>query len=355
MPCSSAGSWMIRVCATPFACLLLALGACLLLPLGAARAGFLDDDQNLDQAFAQLRAAIGEHARVLKIDVAPRAVTIAAQEPANHRHVDEWQCDLISLGPLVRRKLKGPQPIEPQLLDPDIDSGIFDLGSIDLSAAPRLEREAIAYAHLEDEAHVTRIEIARQMHLLPDAEAGEVSWRLHVASAREHADVYADTHGTIVGSDLSGTLRAKTFDLFTEPRLAQQAAEAFRAKFGAQRILTAVEVTRKTIGFRTNIVDAGTNRLFPGVPARALYVWDLDGLQQRPGTFDAAAPAERRSVAPFSVDDVNWGALAAAVAAALAKTGPEGHIARLTFAASAAQPGEPKFAWTVDLAEDETK
>jgi hypothetical protein len=59
---------------------------------GSAEASFLDDETELGQAIPELRSAIGNHPRVLKIEVDRSVVAIEAQDPRNPKHVNRWRC-----------------------------------------------------------------------------------------------------------------------------------------------------------------------------------------------------------------------------------------------------------------------
>src|SRR5215472_13730185 len=145
-----------------------------------ARAGMLDDDGGLGTAITALRGAIGDHPRVLKIEIEPDGVAIEVQDPNNRSHVDRWRYGTVTLmGMIPLTRLSGPQPVDLQaLVNPDLES-------VDLAAVPRVVKDAVARAKMQDPATVTRIEIARQLFILPNPSSGEVRWTVHVASGRE--------------------------------------------------------------------------------------------------------------------------------------------------------------------------
>ena len=53
----------------------------LMVACGPAEASFVDDETELGRAIHELQSAIGNHPRVLKIEVDPDVVTIEAQDP----------------------------------------------------------------------------------------------------------------------------------------------------------------------------------------------------------------------------------------------------------------------------------
>jgi hypothetical protein len=68
------------------------------------------------------------------------------------------------------KRLTGPEPTDPTLINLDFDANLFDHDSMDLTATQKVIKSALARARLEDSAAVTRIEIpAASVH--PQAQA----------------------------------------------------------------------------------------------------------------------------------------------------------------------------------------
>src|SRR6202167_5589852 len=191
------------------------VGLTFMVVCGTAEAGLLDDDNALDQTIQALRSSIGAHPRILRVEVTPNFVTIEAQDPNNHNHVNRWQCADRVLGFIPMHWVTGPQPVDlGSLLNPDVEANLFDLDAVAFSATKKLTKAAIERAHLQDPGVITRMEIERQTYILPKPSSGDVRWTLHIASGRETADVVANAGGDIIGADLSNTQRAKTLNLF---------------------------------------------------------------------------------------------------------------------------------------------
>jgi hypothetical protein len=324
-------------------------GLALLVAGGGARASFLDDPAELGAAAAALRAAIGDHPRILKIEIDADSVVIEAQDPRNRSHVDRWRYAAVIFS---IKRLSGPEAVSLHLINSDLEANLFDLDAVDLSAAAKLTSGAIARARLQDAASVTRMTIERRIFILPNPTSGDVRWTVRVDSGREHAEIYANANGAIVGADLGGTQRAQTLDLLKEPALAVDAAAAFRVGAGDGAVLTEVSIDRKGVGFHTNIRDQGMKQLGFGMPATAVYTWDLNGLQRRLGAIDTNAQMGVAGPAPFSVDDVNWTILAQLEQDALAKVAiANARVQALRVAKSSEQPGGPVLVWRVELIE----
>jgi len=329
------------------------IGAILLASGGSAKASFLDDTTTFSLAISVLRGAIGEHGRVLRIEGDPNGIEIQAQDPHNAHHIDRWRYGIVNyLGMIPLRHLTGPEPVDPTLINPDVEANLFDLDAVQFSALPKLIDAAIARARLQDAAKITHMEIQRQTFILPEPSSGDVRWTLHIDSGRERADIIANAQGVIVGADLSGTERAKTLNILKEPELAADAATAFRDSVGAQAVLTRVGITDRTVAFGTNIRDQSLAGLGGGLPATATFTWDLNGLQQRLGTIDVNAQMGTPAPAAFSINDVDWTIVGKLESDALAKAAiPRGSLKHVGLAISTDQPGQPVLDWTIDIAD----
>jgi len=333
--------------------LLALVGAILLVGPNPARASFLDNDADLGTALSLLRAAIGAHVRVLRVEVDPRGVAIEAQDPRNRSHVDRWRYGVVTyLGVLPLRRLSGPEPVRLQLINPDLEANLFDLDAVDFSAMPKLVSAALARAKLQDAAAVTHIEIARQTFIVPQPTSGDIRLTLRIDSGREHAEIYANARSEITGANLGGTIRAQNLNIFAEPALVADAAAAFRDIVGAGQVLTKVRIDRNNVSFATNVRDQGMAQLGFGMPATAVFTWDLDGLQRRLGSIDVNAQTGTPGPAPFGINDVNWTILDKLAQDALARAAlAQGKLAHLSIAKSSEQPGAPILVWTVEIAE----
>lgn len=103
------------------------VGIAFMVICGSAEAGLLDDENELGQTIQALRSAIGAQPRILRIEVDPNLVTIEAQDPNNHNHVNRWRCTDRVLGIIPMHWVTGPQPVQLQLVNPDLEANLFDL------------------------------------------------------------------------------------------------------------------------------------------------------------------------------------------------------------------------------------
>src|SRR5215470_9393839 len=168
----------------------------------SADANFVDDETELSQAISALRSAIDNHPRVLKIEVDPNVVAIEAQDPRNLQHVNRWRCVDRLLRFIPMRWVTGPEPVDLQLLDPDLEANLFDLDAVAFSVTSKLEKAAIEGARIQDAAVITHMEIARQTFILPRPRIGDI------------ASIVADERGgRITVDDPANGGRPATFDL----------------------------------------------------------------------------------------------------------------------------------------------
>ena len=318
-----------------------------------AQGGFVDNGTELSQAITALRSAIGNHPRILKIEVQPDDVIIEAQDPNNLQHVNRWRyVDHIGILPI--RSTFGPEPVDLQLINPDLEANLFDLDTVAFSVTEKLGKAAIEHARLQDAAAITRMGIERQTYILPKPGSGDVRWTLHIASGREQAEVYANAHGDITGADLSNTHRAQTLNLYKEPELVVDAAAAFRAAVGADPVLTSVGIDTQDVSFLTNIADTRLGKLTTGIAQVAGYGWNLEGLHSQFPRVDTSALLRQANQAaapvPFSVNDVDWTIVGKLEADSLAKVNlPQAQVTGIKIERSSAQPGQAILAWTIKI------
>jgi hypothetical protein len=319
-----------------------------------AEAHFLDDPALLMTAITSLRLSLGDHPRVLMIEIEPDEITMEVQDPTRPTHVDAWGYQVVAVGPVHFHQKSGPAPVQPSLIDPDLEANLFNLDEIDFGAFAELSAAAGQRAHMQDPPAITRIEIARRLYILPKPTAGDVRWSLHLTTGRESAEIYANAKGTITGADLAETHFAQTVNLFKEPTLIGEAATAFRDKVGAKPIVLSIDVEENSVGFVTNEADAGMGKLMPGLPSNASYSWSLNGLQRRLGTISMPIVGDMKPPTPFGIDEIDWGQVGKLGSDALAKVAiAKAVVHEMQLAKSSRHPGDRVLEWTIDIVDPE--
>ncbi len=337
-----------------------AMLACLVMLAGCRfgeAVGFFDEDNAIEQAIGTFRERMGAPVRVLNISIAPDQITIRAQDSSNRSNVNEWRLIRMHVAAINWDRVSGPSPHQLTLINPDIEANLFELDEIDFAAATTLARMAIERAALADKARVTRMEIARQVFVVPRPSSGEIRWSVDVSSERESVQVFSDVRGTIVGINVDGTNRAKILDILREPKLVADAARAFRFILGPDPILLQVNIGSRSIGFETNLSDSSFPIAVSGsLSTRRVYTWSLNGLQRAIGAVnaDAANPIapQAPSKAPFSVDNIDWTILPQIAAAAPSELAmPQGRVTAIELSKPANPTGPPIILWKIEVAD----
>lgn len=306
---------------------------------------FFEEEGAIEKAIADIRAA-GAIQRVISIQISPKEVQIEAQDPNNIRHINRWRLERVNIGKINWERLDGPEPVEINLVNRDLEANLFDLSEIDFSAAGRAMREGIDLAALEDAASVSSMEIRRQLFLLPNPSSGDVRWTISIGSGRESADFVADAKGNIVRLNLSGTNRGKTFDLLKSLDLIPEAANAFAQSEGIEPVLTEVRITSHGATFKTNIADKSP--MFASLKQTRTFNWNLNGLTQSMGGVDTSEFFGADP--PFAIGDTDWGQAAELVRKAKDALGmADASLADIEVTKPKEQPGIPQLEWEITL------
>jgi hypothetical protein len=328
---------------------------CILL-LAGCRLGdpvsFFNEDKAVEQAFTTLKERMGNgKVRALSITIEPDKVTLRAQDPKDTRNVDEWRVSRVSMAGISWERQSGPDPVKLDLINPRLEDNLFDLDSVVIAAANNLARASIERAKLEDAARISRMEIVRQVYIIPAPASGPVRWSVSVTSDRESAQIFADAKGAITRVDLTNTNRAKNLDLLQELDHTAEAGRAFRTALGEGPVLLKIGISSKSVGFETNRVDKSFPMQLSGsLSAREVYSWNLNGLARSMGSVNADVALANAPHAPFGVEEIDWTVLPKLVAAAKDQLGmPNGRITDLGLSKPTDGAGQPVLLWKVEI------
>lgn len=313
---------------------------------------FFDEDKAVEQAFAMLKERMGNSkVRALSIVVTPDQVTLRAQDPKDKRHVDEWRVSRVSMAGISWERQTGPDPVKLDLINPSLEDNLFDLESVDIAATNKLARAAIERAKLEDAARVSRMEIVRQVYIIPTPASGPVRWNVSVTSGREAAQIFADASGAIIRTDLTNTNRAKNLDLLQELDQTAEAGRAFRAVIGEGPVLLKVNISSRTVGFETNRQDKSYPMPLSGsLSAREVYTWNLNGLARAIGSVNADVALGNAPYAPFGVEEVDWTILPKLVVTAKDQLGmPKGQVTDIGLSKPTDGAGQLLLLWKIEI------
>jgi hypothetical protein len=181
-------------------------------PAAVADENFFDEGRaqaGLEKIFDKA----GNPTKVLGVDIRSNQLIVELQAVDNPSHIDRY-IDRIATDAVGRwfwpESVSGPTPVELSLPNPDLAANLFTLKPADLAIVAKLAAASVKQAALEDLAVVDRMELRRQLFLVPRPVSGDPQWSVEVTSGRERAAIYATIAGTITRADLNGTRRAQT-------------------------------------------------------------------------------------------------------------------------------------------------
>ncbi|HEY6189361.1 MAG TPA: hypothetical protein VIW80_17040 [Pyrinomonadaceae bacterium] len=175
-------------------------------------------------AAAAFKKKIGGPIKALSLELEKDGATLRAQDPNNRQHVDEYK--------YVRGLVTGPNPVQLNALERNLESTLFDLDTVNLAATPDLAKAAVSRTNLEG-GKVTKMVIERNLGMINGSlvKGGEPQWTVSVEGTRESASVLADVKGEVKGVDLSQTARAASVN-FYEGTTMQDAVPKIKEGFG---------------------------------------------------------------------------------------------------------------------------
>ena len=330
----------------------LVIGAAALAP-GMA----LADDSFFDEGRAQaglekIFDKAGHPTKVLGVDIRTNQLIVELQAVDNPAHVDRY-IDRIATDRIERwlspESVSGPTPVQLNLPNPDLDANLFELKSSDLAVVGKLAAQAVKQAALEDPAQVDRMELRRQLFLIPRPVSGDPEWSVEVTSGREHAAIYATVAGVVTHADLRGTRRAQTLNYLAGGPDLDEAVGAAESTIGKGEVVQRLLVYDKSLS-----IDA----LVPGSADHiGGYRADIDGVLHLADDIAGVRPVLPGQLPPgrFSLADVDWSLVPKLQKAARERLQlPDGRIVFVEISRPGSAVGAPQITWeiSVDDADD---
>jgi hypothetical protein len=243
---------------------------------GVRQVDYLDDKAMFQPAWNALVASLPAGTRLYSITIEDKQITVQGTSKQGADRLDEWTIRRSRfLGLFERDDVSGPRPVQVGRHTASVASAVFSLEDVAINRLEELIDAAVKRAALDDPARVTRIEVARQLVILPEPRYGPLRTALSVSSGRERATVYALPDGTIVAADLSQTNRAARLDLLRQDDWPMQEAQAsLLALVGADATIRRIVVSSKRISLQR---DDLTNPQAGGGAS-----WDLSGAMVSP-------------------------------------------------------------------------
>jgi hypothetical protein len=318
----------------------------LILAAGPARAAdnLLTTPDAAARAVADIVAKIGHAPSVSLVEITPDAVALNVQGDKIF-HVDEWRWTLLGFWLFETPLVSGPTPLEPSGLVDDVSTSFFPLSGVALDRVPEIVTAALDRAALEDQAKVDSIRIERPVSILPEPAYGQPRWSVSVTSGREHATVYAALDGTITGADISGTQRARLFDMLAQDEHLSEAQTDLAAVLGADIRVREVDFSKTGISVRAEHPSKENYSVS--------YSWNLNGVR-RDGVDspDVGRMVGDKENVAFAFSDLDFSVLPGLKKASLEKLKMDGAtVAGLTAEKRITGLRPPELVWIVDVAD----
>jgi hypothetical protein len=248
----------------------------------------------------------GHPTKVLSLEIRASELTVDLQDPASPKHIDEW-ADTIRTGRFERLlgtdAFTGPRPVDPTLIDPDLDANLFELKPADAAIVPQLIANAVKRAEFENLAREARLTLKRKLFLIPTASSGPPEWSIELSTGRESATIYADISGKLTHVNLDGTRRAQTLNYLNGGKELDDAVAMFADALGKGPIIKSVIVYDKSLVFEA---------VNPDHPDRyARFTAGLNGVYQDvllDSVVNIAIP-NQPPPGRFAIADVDWSLL----------------------------------------------
>ena len=286
--------------------------------------------------------------KIFDLEIRPLELTIELQDPASPRHIDAW-VDQINTTAVIRwlspESLSGPRAVEPTLLNPDLDANLFEFKPADASVIAKLVAAAIARAGLEDPGHVTRMELKRQLHLIPTPTSGAPQWDIEITSGREHAEIYADQAGNITHANLDGTRRAQAINYKNGGKELDDLVAVIADVFGKEATIKSVIVYEHYLTIEARNPDHPDRDARFSAGLNGVYR-DLVGDSVANINFPGEPPPGR-----FAITDVDWALLPKLEQAVRDRLQlPGGKVGLVKLTKPGHGVGDPMIEWEINIA-----
>jgi hypothetical protein len=339
--------WRVIGCVGRFGLIVGALWLGLAATAGAADLTSFFDPGRAEAAVAKIFDKANHPTKVLSVQIGVKELTVEVQDPAQPKHIDAWidQLSDSTVGHwIMPETVSGPRAVDPTLANPDLEANLLALKPSDLALVPDMIAAAIKRAALEDPATEVRLELRRQLHLLPVASSGPPQWDIQVSSGRERATIYADLGGKLTHANLDGTRRAQTLNyLAGGPEL--DAVVALIAD-----TMGKAQVIRRLIVYDHHLSFTAVN---PEHPDRfSGFIAGINGVYR--DVDDTIANIGPKTATPpplFGIAEVDWADLPKLQDAARTRLQlPGGRIGIVSLSRPDTAVGDPVVAWEINVA-----
>jgi hypothetical protein len=312
----------------------------------------LADDSFFDEGRAQAAVAkifdkANHPTKVMSLEIRAESLEVDVQDPAQPRHIDAWTDEIRNSGILryiSPEAMSGPQPVDPTLINSDLEANLFELKPSDLAIVPKLVADAIKQAQLEDPAQQARLTLKRKLFLLPTPSSGPPEWSVEISSGRERATVYADLTGRITHANFDGTRRAQRLNYLAGGHELAAVIESVADALGKAPIIQSILVYDHFLELIAATAD------HPDQFYR--YTAGLNGVY-RDVDMDTGTTLLARVKGPpvlFSIGDPDWTLLPQVQKAARERLGiADGHIVYVRLSRPNDTAGDAALEWEMNV------
>ena len=184
------------------------------------------EGSNAQTAAAAIKDKIGKPFKVIEIFIDDNEFRVQAQDPNKPKNIDEYK--------YVGGFVTGPNPVQLNGMNEDVEKSSFPFDEIDFAAIPKFTKEAIDKAGIEG-GKIYRLTFQRGF-ALTDTGAGALGtarWHIEIQGTRENVTAAADPKGRLLGVDVSRTAKAKDYSVLTKDEL-RKAQDALKSQLGAR-------------------------------------------------------------------------------------------------------------------------
>ena len=157
----------------------------------------------------------GNPDQIISVEITAEKMAVTVQAGNDPQALDRWQITYKDRLFSSSRKpvLSGPEPIRPSGPVTNLRDAYLSPADIRLDLLEDIMEAAQRYTAITDQtAALTRIHIGRHVTVMPNPAFGDPRWTLEFKGQREHASVFLNAAGRIIGGNLRGTNRVRTMD-----------------------------------------------------------------------------------------------------------------------------------------------
>jgi tetratricopeptide (TPR) repeat protein len=229
------------------------------LTIGAARAAdaTMFDEGRAQHAFAAIQDKVGRALRVVRLTIAPDALSVEIPSVDKPGEVETWRVSHKGLASVLGVDL----PVREGSSRSDAtEESLIDIDAAGLAHVPKLAADALAHARFQQPGHATEMDLMRLPKFLGPA-ARDPYWQIHVEAPGEDADISAKITGEFKNADLRRTKRAANLNLLAGGADFDEMIQNIRTQLKDQWIFHYIEIEKADINFDVHLASLKNPRI----------------------------------------------------------------------------------------------